>query len=151
MIHWRVLTTVSLAATLAACSSGDITLAPTNIDNSTGGGGGSSGGATNPCASYSVGGTTRRGAFDGTNCTYDAAFVSAAKAGSPRSQPTPNRPARPADASRMRRSIMVVSVQPRTDSTESDTGRPGQSYTDVSGMFSRSCEVVSGSILAFSP
>jgi hypothetical protein len=75
MTHWRALTSVSLAAALAACSSGDITLAPTNVDNSTGGGGGS-GGATNPCASYTVGGATRRGAFDGTNCTYDAAFVS---------------------------------------------------------------------------
>jgi hypothetical protein len=69
------LTSVSLAAALAACSSGDITLAPTNVDNSTGGGGGS-GGATNPCATYTVGGATRRGAFDGANCTYDAAFVS---------------------------------------------------------------------------
>jgi hypothetical protein len=75
MTYWRALTSVSLAAALAACSSGDITLAPTNVDNSTGGGG-SSGGATNPCASYTVGGATRRGAFDGTNCTYDAAFVS---------------------------------------------------------------------------
>ncbi len=74
MTHWRALTSVSLAAALAACSSGDITLAPTNVDIATGGGG--SGGATNPCASYTVGGATRRGAFDGTNCTYDAAFVS---------------------------------------------------------------------------
>jgi hypothetical protein len=75
MTYWRALTSVSLAAALAACSSGDITLAPTNVDNSTGGGG-SSGGATNPCASYTVSGASRRGAFDGTNCTYDAAFVS---------------------------------------------------------------------------
>jgi hypothetical protein len=75
MTHWRALTSVSLATALAACSSGDITLAPTNVDNSTGGGGGS-GGATNPCAAYMVGGAERRGAFDGTNCTYDAAFVS---------------------------------------------------------------------------
>ncbi len=35
---------------LAACSSGDITLAPTNI--SAGGGGGGGGGGTNPCATY---------------------------------------------------------------------------------------------------
>jgi hypothetical protein len=59
---------------LCACSSGDITLAPTNI--STGGGGSGGGGATNPCASYTVGGTARAGSFDGTNCTYDANFVS---------------------------------------------------------------------------
>ena len=70
----RALTSVSLTAVLAACSSGDITLAPTNIDNSTSTGGG--GGSTNPCASYTVSGATRRGTFDGTNCTYDASFVS---------------------------------------------------------------------------
>ena len=74
MTHWRALTSVSLAAALAACSSGDITLAPTNIDNSTTTGGGG-GGATNPCASYTLNGATRRGTFDGTNCTYDASFV----------------------------------------------------------------------------
>jgi hypothetical protein len=69
------LTSVSLAAALAACSSGDITLAPTNVDNSTTTGGGG-GGATNPCASYTVSGSTRTGSFDGTNCTYDSTFVS---------------------------------------------------------------------------
>jgi hypothetical protein len=74
MAYWRAMTSISLAAALAACSSGDINLAPTNVDNSTTTGGG--GGPTNPCASYTVGGATRRGAFDGTNCTYDAAFVS---------------------------------------------------------------------------
>ena len=74
MTLWRALTSVSLTAALAACSSGDITLAPTNVDNSTTTGGG--GGATNPCASYTVSGTTRQGSFDGTNCTYDATFVS---------------------------------------------------------------------------
>src|SRR5262245_13195200 len=75
MTLWRALTTVSLTAVLAACSSGDITLAPTNIDNSTTNGGGG-GGATNPCASYTVAGATHSGACDGTNCTYDATFVS---------------------------------------------------------------------------
>src|SRR6185503_8652980 len=70
----RALTSVSLATALAACSSGDITLAPTNVGN--GGGSGGGGGAFNPCASYSVSGTTRQGAYDGTNCTYDSAFVS---------------------------------------------------------------------------
>lgn len=76
MTFWRALTTVSLTAALAACSSGDITLAPTNVDNSTTTGGGGGGGATNPCASYTVAGATRQGSFDGTNCTYDASFVS---------------------------------------------------------------------------
>ncbi len=64
----------ALSATLAACSSGDITLAPTNV--STGGGGSGGGNGTNPCATYTVGGTTRAGTFDGTNCTYDGNFVS---------------------------------------------------------------------------
>ena len=75
MNSMRVLTSLGLTAALAACSSGDITLAPTNIDSSvTNGGGG--GGTTNPCASYTVAGATRQGAFDGTNCTYDATFAS---------------------------------------------------------------------------
>jgi hypothetical protein len=64
-----------MAAALAACESGDINLEPTNIDNSTSTGGGG-GGQTNPCASYTVGGTTHQGQFDGTNCTYNATFVS---------------------------------------------------------------------------
>jgi hypothetical protein len=71
----RVLTTVGLTAVLAACSSGDITLAPTNVDASTTTGGGG-GGQTNPCASYAVSGVTVQGSFDGSNCTYDANFVS---------------------------------------------------------------------------
>jgi hypothetical protein len=71
LFKWN-LTPLFLA--VAACSSGDIHLAPTNVDNSTGGGG--DGGADNPCAAYTVSGVTRRGAFDGTNCTYNAAFVS---------------------------------------------------------------------------
>ena len=75
MTSLRALTCVSLTAVLAACSSGDITLAPTNVDNSTTSGGGG-GGATNPCASYTVAGSTRSGSFDGSNCTYDSNFVS---------------------------------------------------------------------------
>ena len=74
MTLWRALTSVSLTAALAACSSGDINLSPTNVSN--GGGGGGGGGSSNPCASYAVSGATRQGAYDGTNCTYDSAFVS---------------------------------------------------------------------------
>jgi hypothetical protein len=70
----QLLALVLTGASLAACESGDINLTPTNIG--TGGGGG--GGAVNPCASYSVSGTTRQGSFDGTNCTYDASFASTA-------------------------------------------------------------------------
>ena len=35
------------------------------------------GGGVNPCASYTIAGstTTQQGSFDGTNCTYDASFV----------------------------------------------------------------------------
>ena len=74
MTKTRILACISLTAALAACSSGDITLAPTNIDTSTNTSSG--GGATNPCASYTVAGSTRRGSFDGSNCTYDSTFVS---------------------------------------------------------------------------
>ena len=73
MNSMRVLTSLGLTAALAACSSGDITLAPTNVGT---GGGGGGGGAFNPCASYAVAGATRQGSYDGTNCTYDSAFVS---------------------------------------------------------------------------
>jgi hypothetical protein len=73
MTNMRILGAMGLTAALAACSSGDITLAPTNV--STGGGGGG-GGGTNPCATYTNAGTTRSGTFDGTNCTYDSTFVS---------------------------------------------------------------------------
>lgn len=71
----KLLAFISLAAALAGCESGDINLTPTNIDNSTTTGG-SGGGQTNPCASYTVGGATRQGSFDGSNCTYDSTFVS---------------------------------------------------------------------------
>ena len=74
MTLWRALTSASLTAALAACSSGDINLSPTNVGS--GGGGGGGGGTFNPCASYTVSGTTRQGTYDGTNCTYDSAFVS---------------------------------------------------------------------------
>lgn len=74
MTSMKLLGAMGLTAALAACSSGDITLAPTNV--STGGGGGGGGGSTNPCATYTNAGTTRSGTFDGTNCTYDSTFVS---------------------------------------------------------------------------
>ena len=70
----RLLTLSFTAVLLTACESGDINLSPTNVSN--GGGGGGGGGASNPCASYVVAGTTRQGSYDGTNCTYDSAFVS---------------------------------------------------------------------------
>lgn len=65
-------------AGLAACEGGGVDLKVETVDNSvdnststSGGGGG------NPCASYSVPGTTevRQGTFDGRNCVYSSAFV----------------------------------------------------------------------------
>lgn len=76
MTSMRVLTGLGLTAALAACSSGDITLAPTNISTGGGSSGGGGGSSTNPCASYTVNGATRQGTFDGTNCNYDSNFVS---------------------------------------------------------------------------
>ena len=65
---------------LSACSGGGVDLKVANSDNSvdnstTNSGGG--GGSTNPCASYTVPGTTtvRQGTFDGTNCVYSSSFV----------------------------------------------------------------------------
>ena len=76
MTFKRVLTWISIGAVLAACESGDINLAPTNIDASTNTGAGGSGGATNPCAKYTIGSNTQQGSFDGTNCTYSSTFAS---------------------------------------------------------------------------
>jgi len=76
---------IAVFAALTACGGGgDVEVSPTNVDNSTDNSCGgtnscsSGGGSTdNPCASYSPDGgeTTRRGTFDGANCTYDSAFV----------------------------------------------------------------------------
>lgn len=80
MITTRILALGAAAFVLAACDSGDINLQPTNIDNSVDNstsGGGDSG--SNPCASYvdPASNETRRGSFDGDNCTYSSAFVGA--------------------------------------------------------------------------
>ena len=63
---------------LAACSDGGVELKVSNTDNSVDNSTStSSGGSTNPCASYTVAGTTelRQGSFDGRNCVYGSAFV----------------------------------------------------------------------------
>jgi hypothetical protein len=63
---------------LAACSSGDINITPTTVDNSvdnsvSAGGGGS---ADDDCASYVSDGQVIQGSADGNgNCTYDSSFV----------------------------------------------------------------------------
>lgn len=68
----------ALAAILAGCDSGGVTLAPTNnVSNSNNNtSGGETGAAANPCASYARSGQTVQGNFDGTHCTYSNTFVS---------------------------------------------------------------------------
>jgi hypothetical protein len=72
---------------LAACESGDIKIEPSNVDNSNASvngvctqncsvGSGAGGGANNLCASYTQGGTTYQGIYDGTNCVYQSSFIS---------------------------------------------------------------------------
>jgi hypothetical protein len=75
----EVLLFATAAALLAACDSGDITLSPTTIDNSTGGGSGAPT-PTNPCATYTEAGQTFSGSVDANgNCFYSATFVSDTK------------------------------------------------------------------------
>jgi hypothetical protein len=74
----RLMSIGSVAILLAACSGGGVDMKVSNtdnsVDNSTNGG---DGGSTNPCASYTVAGTTevRQGSFDGRNCVYGSTFV----------------------------------------------------------------------------
>lgn len=73
-----------ITAALAACGGGgDINLNPSNTvtdsnNNTTNNNGGTSSSsvATNPCASYELGGQTFQGSFSGNNCTYGVTFVS---------------------------------------------------------------------------
>lgn len=68
----------SVFAVLAGCGGGDVNLGVETTDNSVNNGGGGNGGGNteNPCAQFTLSGTLRQGAFDGTNCTYSATFVS---------------------------------------------------------------------------
>jgi hypothetical protein len=75
----RVLTMGVAAVALAACESGDINLAPTNVGASTGTGGTTTPTAGNFCASYVEAGQTFQGTVDGPNCVYSALFVSDTK------------------------------------------------------------------------
>jgi len=77
MIRNKLFTAVAAGGILAACSSGDINITPTTIDNSvdnsvsTGGGS-----ADDICASYVSNGQVIRGKADGNgNCSYDSSFV----------------------------------------------------------------------------
>ena len=70
-----------VALGVAACDSGDINLNPSVTDNSNQGNTTTAPPAApnNPCASYEEAGQTFEGSFDGTDCTYDALFVSDTK------------------------------------------------------------------------
>ena len=74
----RLFTVVAAGTLLAACSSGDINIAPqtlvSNSNNTTNNSGG--GNPDDVCASYQKNGQTFQGAADGNgNCTYGSAFV----------------------------------------------------------------------------
>ena len=79
MRELRVSAASIVVAALTACGGSDININAndnsTSTDNSVTNGGG---GGANPCASYTdpASNTLRQGSFDGTNCTYDATFVS---------------------------------------------------------------------------
>lgn len=70
-------TALYLGVLLAACTSGDINVAPsTNVNNSNNSNVTGSGNANAICASYSKSGQTISGTADGNgNCTYDSSFV----------------------------------------------------------------------------
>ena len=75
----KLLTVLITGALVAACDSGDITLAPTNIDNSNQGNTTTNPPATqdNPCAAYEDSGQRFEGTLDADgNCVYDSSFVS---------------------------------------------------------------------------
>ena len=78
MINFRTLAASAAMLVVAACSSGDINIAPetndNSVDNSVNNGGGGS--ADDDCASFVRAGQVIRGKADGNgNCTYDSTFV----------------------------------------------------------------------------
>ncbi len=75
---YRLLTVIAAGSLLAACSSGDINIAPTtSVTDSNNTTNNSAGGSANDvCASYQKSGQTITGTADGNgNCTYGSAFV----------------------------------------------------------------------------
>lgn len=64
---------------IAGCDGGGVDLNVSTIDNSTDNSVTNPGGSDNPCANYvdPASNTTKRGSFDGTNCTYSSDFVGA--------------------------------------------------------------------------
>ncbi|MDJ0749091.1 MAG: hypothetical protein QNJ11_06385 [Woeseiaceae bacterium] len=75
---YRLLTVIAAGSLLAACSSGDINIAPTtSVTDSNNTTNNSAGGSANDvCASYQKSGQTITGTADGNgNCSYGSAFV----------------------------------------------------------------------------
>ena len=81
-VNKKLLLSAAIAALLAGCDSGGISIEPTTVDNSTDNSvsGGGSTDPNNPCASYEKSGQVQKGSFDGTNCTYSASFVDSGNA-----------------------------------------------------------------------
>ena len=83
MIRKLALASASALLLVGCGGSGDINVNSTTNDNSVNNSnntteGGGDTGDTNPCASYTtMGGTTRQGTYDGTDCTYAPSFVDA--------------------------------------------------------------------------
>ena len=75
----RSTTILALLAFVAACGGGgsDVNINANDNSTSTDNSVSTGGGSDNPCASYTLAGSTtvRQGSFDGTNCTYDSSFV----------------------------------------------------------------------------
>ncbi|MDA0706116.1 MAG: serine/threonine protein kinase [Proteobacteria bacterium] len=73
----KLVTTITCGALLAACSSGDINVAPsTNVSDSNNTVNNGGGNANAVCASYQKSGQTISGTADADgNCTYDSSFV----------------------------------------------------------------------------
>ncbi|WP_237056218.1 serine/threonine protein kinase [Microbulbifer sediminum] len=77
-VNKKLLLSAAIAAMLAGCDSGGISIEPETVDNSVSGGTPTD--ENNPCASYEESGQVMQGSFDGTNCTYSASFVDSGNA-----------------------------------------------------------------------
>ena len=81
-VNSKLLLSAAIAALLAGCDSGGISIEPETVDNSVDKSvsGGNPTDANNPCASYEKNGQVQQGSFDGTHCTYSASFVDSGNA-----------------------------------------------------------------------
>lgn len=81
-VNNKLLLSAAIAALLAGCDSGGISIEPETVDNSVDNSvsGGTPTEENNPCASYDKSGQVMQGSFDGANCTYSASFVDSGNA-----------------------------------------------------------------------